>query len=71
MALSTPLSEPVRVKLHWNDHEYSDVVRQGRCSSEHLPIADLKHVRDPRVEFEAGQSNAAIEGKHGDRPTPV
>jgi hypothetical protein len=65
LVASAALPEPIHVTLHWNGHQFSDIVRDGHCSFDHLPISDLRNVRDFRVEFEAGQSQATVEGQHG------
>jgi len=71
LVASAPLPEPLRATLRWNEHQYSDMVRQGFCAFDHLSISGLKNVRDFRVEFETGESQATVEGQHGNSRPPV
>jgi len=52
LASSAPLPEPLRATLRWNDHTYSDLVRQGRFSFDGIPVSILEGARELRVEFE-------------------
>jgi len=52
---SSPLPEPLRVKLHWNDKQYPAVIEQGHASIDGLSVSGLENAQ-VRVEFEAGTS---------------
>ncbi len=54
LAASAPLPEPLRATLKWNDHQFSDLVRDGVCAFDALPVAAIENARDLRVEIDAG-----------------
>ncbi|MCL4395610.1 MAG: hypothetical protein M1482_12560 [Chloroflexi bacterium] len=57
---SSPLPEPLRVKLSWNEHQYSSAVEQGRGWIDPIPISGLENARIS-VEVEAGQPTPSTE----------
>ncbi len=58
---SSPLPEPLRVKLSWNDHQYSSAIEQGQGWIDQIPVSDLENA-NISVEFEAGQLSTSTEG---------
>jgi hypothetical protein len=50
---SSPLTEPLNVKLYWNDKQYPAVVMEGHASIDDIQVSDLENTQ-LRVEFEAG-----------------
>ncbi|MEW5720082.1 MAG: hypothetical protein AB1817_15760 [Chloroflexota bacterium] len=54
LAASAPLPEPLRATLKWNDHQFSDLVRNDACVFDALPVAAIENARALRVEFDAG-----------------
>ena len=55
---SSPLPEPVSVKLYWNDKQYPAIVEQGHASIDDIAVSDLENAQ-VRLEFEAGLPGAS------------
>jgi hypothetical protein len=58
---SSPLPEPLRVNLSWNDHHYASAIDQGQGWIDQIPLSDLENA-NVSVEFEAGQPAPSVEG---------
>jgi len=55
---SSPLPDPLRVSIRWNDRHYSGLIQQGRTILGGIPTSDLESARDLRVDFEEVQPSA-------------
>ncbi len=52
---STPLPDPIRAILTWNQEQRSAVVQDGKCSFHEIPISAMEKAGNIGIEFRAGE----------------